>query len=138
MGIQEGMEEMQREPRPRLSRLIDLITEVLGREPAFVAAASVSVIVLIGVAIDGASSARLMNAVMVVVSLGTLLMVFAVQHTSSREARALNLKLDELIRVSEGRNELIGAEDESHLQLAQRREALARHQEGDRRVEPRG
>ena len=51
-------------------------------------------------------------------------MVFAIQHTSSREARALNVKLDELIRVSEGRNELIGAEDESHVQLNERRGQL--------------
>jgi low affinity Fe/Cu permease len=52
------------------------------------------------------------------VSLATLVMVCAVQHTSSRESKALNLKLDELIRVSEARNELIGAEDDSHSQLA--------------------
>ena len=56
----------------------------------------------------------------VVVSLVTLMMVCAVQHTSSREAKALNLKLDELIRVSPARNELIGAEDKSHRQLDNR------------------
>jgi low affinity Fe/Cu permease len=50
--------------------------------------------------------------------------VFAVQHTSSRESRALNVKLDELIRVTAARNELIGAEDERHDQLADRREEL--------------
>ncbi len=132
------MEQIQREPRPRLSRLIDLITEALGREAAFLAAATLSALVMIVVAIDRASSTRLMNAVTVVISLGTLLMVFAVQHTSSREARALNLKLDELIRVSEARNELIGAEEESHLQLAQRREALARDQAGQPQVGRRG
>ena len=52
-------------------------------------------------------------------------MVFALQHTSSRESRALNVKLDELIRVSGARNELIGAEDESHdPDPAERREEL--------------
>lgn len=125
------MEQIQREPRPRLSRLIDGITDSFGREAAFLAAAVVTAVVLIVVGIDRGSSTRLMNVVTVVLSLGTLLVVFAVQHTSSREARALNLKLDELIRVSEARNELIGAEDESHLQLAQRREALVRDREGE-------
>lgn len=57
-------------------------------------------------------------------------MVFAVQHTSSRESRALNLKLDELIRVSQARNELIGAEDESHGTLAERREQVLRDSRG--------
>lgn len=64
------------------------------------------------------------NTVSLVISLVTLVMVFAIQHTSSREARALNVKLDELIRVSEARNELIGAEDESHVQLNERRGQL--------------
>ena len=54
----------------------------------------------------------------------TLILVCAVQHTSSRESRALNLKMDELIRVSAARNELIGAEDESHRQLDVRRTQL--------------
>ena len=57
-------------------------------------------------------------------------MVFAVQHTSSRESRALNLKLDELIRVSQARNELIGSEDESHGRLAERREQVLRDSRG--------
>lgn len=127
------MEQIQREPRPRLSRLIDGITDSFGREAAFLAAVTVSAVVLIVLAIDRGGSTRLMNVVTVVLSLGTLLVVFAVQHTSSREARALNLKLDELIRVSEARNELIGAEDESHVQLAQRREELVR----DHEIQPR-
>ena len=54
-------------------------------------------------------------------------MVCAVQHTSSRESKALNLKLDELIRVSPGRNDLIGAEDESHRQLHDRATRLREH-----------
>ena len=63
-------------------------------------------------------------AVSSVATLVTFVMVFALQHTSSRESRALNVKLDELIRVTRARNELIGAEDESHDQLAERREEL--------------
>lgn len=132
------MEQIRRQPRPRLSRLIDAISDCLGREVAFLAAALVSALVMIVVAFDRASSTRLMNVVTVMISVGTLLMVFAVQHTSSREAQALNLKLDELIRVSEGRNDLIGAEEESHVQLAQRREALTRDREGEPQAGSRG
>jgi low affinity Fe/Cu permease len=60
-------------------------------------------------------------------------MVCAVQHTSSREAKALNLKVDELIRISPARNELIGAEDESHSQLASRAATLRERHKGDGR-----
>jgi low affinity Fe/Cu permease len=40
------------------------------------------------------------------------------------------MKLDELIRVSQARNELIGSEDESHGQLAERREEVLRETRG--------
>ncbi len=106
------------------SRGIDRVTNTLGHEAAFVvvgvlAAGACVVAVAIGPGVRG-----LVTTVSLVISLVTLVMVFAIQHTSSREARALNVKLDELIRVSEARNELIGAEDESHVQLNERRGQL--------------
>jgi low affinity Fe/Cu permease len=75
-----------------------------------------------------------LSATSLVVSLLTLVMVCAVQHTSSRESKALNLKLDELIRISPARNDLIGAEDESHRRLTSRAADLReRHRAGDPR-----
>ncbi|MGH7140994.1 MAG: low affinity iron permease family protein [Pirellulales bacterium] len=51
-------------------------------------------------------------------SIITFLMVFLIQNTQERDARAMHLKLDELLRaVSEARNGLIQLEDLSDEQL---------------------
>jgi len=108
-----------RERRAPTSRVIDQITDSLGDQKAFAAAAGIVVVALIVGLVIGR-----LAAVASIATLVTFVMVFAVQHTSSRESRALNVKLDELIRVTSARNELIGAEDESHAQLDERREQL--------------
>ncbi len=108
-----------REERAPTSRVIDQITDALGDQKAFATAA-----ILVLVALLGGLAAGELGVVASIATLVTFVMVFAVQHTSSRESRALNVKLDELIRVTGARNELIGAEDESHAQLAERREEL--------------
>jgi len=108
-----------RERRAPTSRVIDQITDSLGDQKAFAAAVGVVLVALIGGLVVGR-----LAAVASIATLVTFVMVFAVQHTSSRESRALNVKLDELIRVTGARNELIGAEDESHAQLDERREQL--------------
>jgi low affinity Fe/Cu permease len=105
--------------RTTASRVIDQITDSLGDEKAFAAATGAVVAALIGGLVAGE-----LAAVASIATLVTFVMVFAVQHTSSRELRALNVKLDELIRVTSARNDLIGAEDESHAQLDERREQL--------------
>lgn len=45
----------------------------------------------------------------------TFLMVFLIQNTQNRDARAIHLKLDELIRVSKGRNLFMNLEDDTEL-----------------------
>src|ERR1700721_1771040 len=48
----------------------------------------------------------------------TFLMVFLIQNTQNRDARAINLKLNELIRaVSKARNQMIDIENLSALEL---------------------
>lgn len=48
----------------------------------------------------------------------TFLMVFIIQNTQIRDTRALQLKLDELIRVSQtARNSLISLEDKSESEI---------------------
>lgn len=108
-----------RRPRPHTSRLIDRLTDALGAERVFAPA----VVVATAALVVGAAAGKL-ALVASVATLITFVIVFAIQHTSSRELQALNLKMDELIRVSEARNSLIGAEDESHSQLDERRREL--------------
>jgi len=48
----------------------------------------------------------------------TFLMVFLIQNTQNRDAHAMHLKLDELIKaVTSARNKLIDVEDQSDKQL---------------------
>jgi len=52
------------------------------------------------------------------VSVATFLMVFLIQNTQNRDARAINLKLNELIRaMDKARNQLIDIERLSDLEL---------------------
>ena len=120
-------------PRRPSSRLIDRVSDFLGREIAFGAVVALDLAVIVLIAVVGMNDQPVLATTSVVVSLITLVMVCAVQHTSSREAKALNLKVDELIRISPARNELIGAEDESHSQLASRAATLRERHKGDGR-----
>lgn len=53
----------------------------------------------------------------------TFLMVFLIQNTQNRDAKALHLKLDELIRaVSEARTRLVDVEDLSDAELEKLRQ----------------
>jgi low affinity Fe/Cu permease len=55
----------------------------------------------------------------------TFLMVFLIQNTQNRDARAIHLKLDELIRVSKGRNLFMNLEELSDKELETLAEDLA-------------
>ena len=50
-------------------------------------------------------------------SIVTFLMVFLIQNAQNRESIALQLKLDELIRVTDARNKLVGIERLSEPEL---------------------
>jgi low affinity Fe/Cu permease len=56
----------------------------------------------------------------------TFLMVFLIQHTQNRDSEAVQVKLDELIRVTEGaHNALLDLEDADDEQLEKIRSAYA-------------
>jgi low affinity Fe/Cu permease len=57
----------------------------------------------------------------------TFLMVFVIQNTQNRDAKAVHLKLDELIRaIKEARNELVDLEDLSDEELKSLEEQFQR------------
>jgi len=58
-------------------------------------------------------------------TLVTFLMVFLIQNTQNRDAKATELKLDELIRaIGDARNQFIGAELEPEEQLEHEKRAM--------------
>ena len=67
----------------------------------------------------------------------TFLMVFLIQHTQNRDTEAIQIKLDELIRATQGaHNALLDLEELEEEQLDQfrnRYEKLARHARGELR-----
>jgi low affinity Fe/Cu permease len=69
----------------------------------------------------------------------TFLMVFLIQNTQNRDARAMHLKLDELIRaVAAARNRLVHLEDLSDEDLKKLEEEFKRlHEKVDRKLEGR-
>ena len=57
----------------------------------------------------------------------TFLMVFLIQHAQNRDTQAIHVKLDELIRATQGaHNRLIALEDQSEDDLAAARQELRR------------
>jgi low affinity Fe/Cu permease len=63
----------------------------------------------------------------------TFLMVFLIQSTQNRDAKAIHLKLDELIRASDARNVFADLEDATEAELeAFQREFEQLHLEGKR------
>jgi low affinity Fe/Cu permease len=68
----------------------------------------------------------------------TFLMVFLIQNTQNRDAKALHLKLDELIRaIKEARNTLVDLEDLSDEELAKLETEFREFRERSDKVEPR-
>ena len=60
------------------------------------------------------------NSVTTAISISTLLILFFVQNSQNRGIKAIQLKLDELIRAIEGaRNEMTAVEDKTELEMEQ-------------------
>jgi low affinity Fe/Cu permease len=69
----------------------------------------------------------------------TFLMVFLIQHTQNRDAEAVQVKLDELIRVTEGaHNALLDLEDIDEEQMDKIRASYAKLADDARHAKRRG
>ena len=105
--------------------------EALGSSWAFIAAVTVVVVWAVSGPLFGFSDTwqLVINTGTTVV---TFLMVFLIQNAQNRDAKALHLKLDELIHaVKEARNELIDVEDLDDEELARlQREFVRLREEG--------
>lgn len=66
----------------------------------------------------------------------TFLMVFLIQNSQNRDSAAIQVKLDELIRVSEVKNNFVGIEHLTDEEIEDLRQACEAHakREGDRAV----
>ena len=88
-------------PSGRFTRFTKRVTALLSQPLAFVAVAGVTSIAVISGLFYGWDN-TVYRSFELVTSLGTFLLIFLLQHSQSRDAGALNLKLNELLRASEG------------------------------------
>jgi low affinity Fe/Cu permease len=105
--------------RGLISRTIDSFTTFLGREYVFAAAVIIVVLWLLGGLHYGYG-----DTYQLIINTGTTIvtfvMIFAVQHTQNRETRAINAKLDAIVRVTQGiSNDLVGIEKQSDKVITQ-------------------
>ena len=98
-------------------RMAGTASEKLGTHWAFLAAVTIIAVWAISGPLFGFSEAW-----QLVINTGTtiitFLMVFIIQTTQNRDATAIHLKLDELIRASEARNVFADLEDATEAELA--------------------
>ena len=110
---------------PLFARFARWVERQVGRSSTFVLAIAVVLVWAVSGPIFGWSDTW-----QLVINTGTtivtFLMVFVIQNTQSRDTQAMQLKLDELIRVNEtARNSLINLEEMSEIDVEQMKAAFA-------------
>jgi low affinity Fe/Cu permease len=128
---------MERSAIPqRISRVLHWLGEITSRASAALVVAFVILIYLTVLAINGFPGKWQVGFSTVAESI-TLVMLFVIQHTQSRQQTVLQLKLDELIRSSPQADDLLihleGAED---AELIEREENQVAHHEALRETDP--
>jgi low affinity Fe/Cu permease len=114
------MSESKSPGHGRLSRLFGEVanqtSQAAGRASAFIVAAGVVIIWAVSGPLFQYSDTwqLVINTATTIV---TFLMVFLIQNSQNRDSAALQVKLDELIRVSAARNSLVGIEHLTHEEL---------------------
>src|SRR5512133_2826966 len=117
----------QADPRekPLFARFARWVERQVGRSSTFVLAIAVVLLWAVSGPVFGWSDTW-----QLVINTGTtivtFLMVFVIQNTQSRDTQAMQLKLDELIRVNEmARNSLINLEEMSDIDVERMKAAFA-------------
>lgn len=111
--------------RDRFNRAASRLTELLGSFQALIASVLIVIVwALTGPIFHFSDTWQLfINTTTTVV---TFWMVFVIQNSANRDAKAIHLKLDELLRVHrEARNELITLERDPEAVVARTEEELA-------------
>jgi low affinity Fe/Cu permease len=113
----------------RFARASTRISEALGSGIAFLAAVLIIAVWAITGPVFGFSDTW-----QLVINTGTtivtFLMVFVIQNTQNRDAKATQVKLDELIRaVSNARNQFIGLEDQDEEEVQREKEVVEAERE---------
>src|SRR5919108_1056050 len=103
--------------RAAFARLATGAARAMGHPTAFV----IAVLIILGWAVTGPMfhfSDTWQLVINTATTIVTFLMVFLIQNTQNRDAKAMHLKLDELIRALRGaRNQLVDLEDLSDEEL---------------------
>src|SRR6201989_707282 len=117
--------ESETQATPFFARFARWVERQVGRSSTFVLAIAVVLVWVVSGPIFGWSDTW-----QLVINTGTtivtFLMVFVIQNTQSRDTQAMQLKLDELIRVNEmARNSLINLEEMSGADVERLKAAFA-------------
>jgi low affinity Fe/Cu permease len=124
-GLTQPAFESKTETTPFFARFARWVERQVGRSSTFVLAIAVVLLWAVCGPIFGWSDTW-----QLVINTGTtivtFLMVFVIQNTQSRDTQAMQLKLDELIRVNEtARNSLINLEEMSDIDVERMKAAFA-------------
>jgi low affinity Fe/Cu permease len=125
LGSSEPISETETKATPLFARFARWVERQVGRSSTFVLAIAVVVLWAVSGPLFGWSDTW-----QLVINTGTtivtFLMVFVIQNTQSRDTQAMQLKLDELIRVNEmARNSLINLEEMSDIDVERMKAAFA-------------
>ena len=125
LGSSESTSEVETKATPLFARFARWVERQVGRSSIFVLAIAVVLLWAVSGPPFGWSDTW-----QLVINTGTtivtFLMVFVIQNTQSRDTQAMQLKLDELIRVNEmARNSLINLEEMSDIDVERMKAACA-------------
>ena len=98
------------------ARAAGAVARLAGRPAAFMACCSIVLVWAVSGPVFGFSDTwqLIINTGTTII---TFLMVFLIQNTQNRDGAAVQAKLDELIRVSRGKNDFIGIEHLSEAEV---------------------